>query len=219
MKLLIIEDDLNILSVLRKAFEENNHIVDFTENGDQGEYLASVNKYDVIILDWMLPSKSGIAILKSMRLEKNNTPVLMLTAKDQIKDKIEGLQIGSDDYMTKPFILEELEARVEALHRRYINNYTRDIIEFQDIIVNQTSKIVLKNNVELKLSSKELNILLLLLENKNTFISKAMIEDMIYNTEKIISSNVISVTIHNLRKKIGDDIITNFRGLGYKIEI
>ncbi|MGB3751247.1 MAG: response regulator transcription factor [Arcobacteraceae bacterium] len=219
MKLLIIEDDLNILSVLRKAFEENNHIVDFTENGDQGEYLASVNKYDVIILDWMLPSKNGIEILKSMRLEKNNTPVLMLTAKDQIKDKIEGLQIGSDDYMTKPFVLEELEARVEALHRRYINNYTSDIIQFQDVVINTISKVVLKNNVELKLSSKELNILLLLLENKNTFVSKSMIEDMIYNTEKIISSNVISVTIHNLRKKIGDDIITNFRGLGYKIEI
>lgn len=219
MKLLIIEDDFNILSVLRKAFEENNHIVDFTENGDQGAYLASVNKYDVIILDWMLPLKSGIEILKSMRLEKINTPVLMLTAKDQIKDKIEGLQTGSDDYMTKPFVLEELEVRVEALHRRYINNYTSDIIEFQGIIVNKTSKIVLKNNTELKLSSKEVNILLLLLENKNTFVSKSMIEDMIYNTEKIISSNVISVTIHNLRKKIGNDVITNFRGLGYKIEI
>ena len=219
MKLLLVEDDLNILSLLEKNFKENGHIIDKTDNGDDGEYLASTNKYDVIILDWMLPFKSGIDILKSLR-EKNITiPILMLTAKDQLEDKINGLKIGCDDYLSKPFIFEELEARVDALHRRYINNYTKDIITFSDIIINKEKKIILKNNIELKLSSKELEILFLLIENKNTFVSKAIIEDMIYNTENIISSNVISVTIHNIRKKIGNDIIKNFRGLGYKIEI
>ena len=219
MKLLIIEDDLNILSLLEKGFKEDGHIIDKADNGEDGEYLATINKYDVIILDWMLPIKSGIDVLKSVRLQNINTPILMLTAKDQTQDKVKGLKVGCDDYLSKPFCFEELEARIEALHRRAANNYKKEIIVFNDIQINKDTKIVLKNKKELLLSAKELDILFLLIDNKNSFVSKLMIEDMIYNTEQIVSSNVVSVTIHNLRKKIGNDIIKNFRGLGYKIEI
>lgn len=219
MKLLIIEDDLNILSLLEQGFEEDGHIVDKADNGEDGEYLASINRYDVIILDWMLPLKSGIDVLQSIRLQKINTPILMLTAKDQTHNKIEGLRSGCDDYLSKPFNFGELDARIEALHRRFRNNYTKEIIILNDVIINKETKVVLKNDNEIKLSSKELDILFLLILHKNSFVSKSMIEEMIYNTEQIVSSNVISVTIHNLRKKIGDDIIKNFRGLGYKIEI
>ena len=219
MKLLIIEDDLNILSLLEKGFKEDGHIIDKADNGEDGEYLATINKYDVIILDWMLPIKSGIDVLKSIRLQNINTPILMLTAKDQTQDKVKGLKVGCDDYLSKPFCFEELEARIEALHRRAVNNYKKEIIVFNDIQINKDTKKVLKNEKELLLSAKELDILFLLIDNKNSFVSKLMIEDMIYNTEQIVSSNVVSVTIHNLRKKIGNDIIKNFRGLGYKIEI
>jgi len=219
LKLLIIEDDLNILSLLEQGFEEDGHIVDKADNGEDGEYLASINRYDVIILDWMLPLKSGIDVLQSIRLQKINTPILMLTAKDQTHNKIEGLRSGCDDYLSKPFNFGELDARIEALHRRFRNNYTKEIIILNDVIINKETKVVLKNDNEIKLSSKELDILFLLILHKNSFVSKSMIEEMIYNTEQIVSSNVISVTIHNLRKKIGDDIIKNFRGLGYKIEI
>lgn len=219
MKLLIVEDDLNILSLLEKGFKEDGHVIDKADNGEDGEYLATINKYDVIILDWMLPIKSGIDVLKSLRSENITIPILMLTAKDQTKDKIAGLKIGADDYLCKPFVFEELKARIESLHRRYLKNYSNNIIEFGDIVINKETKIILKNNIELKLSSKELNILFLLLENKNSFVSKSMIEEMIYDTQSVVSSNVISVIIHNLRKKLGDNMITNFRGLGYKIEI
>lgn len=219
MKLLIVEDDLNILSLLENGFKESGHIVDKADNGEDGEYLVSINKYDVIILDWMLPIKSGIDILDYIRIQNINTPVLILSAKDQTQSKIQALKRGCDDYLSKPFSFEELEARIEALHRRYLNNYQKVLIVFDDIIINKETKIILKNKVEVKLSSKELDILFLLIEHKNLFVSKAMIEEMIYNNEQIISSNVISVTIHNLRKKIGNDVIKNFRGMGYKIEI
>ena len=219
MKLLIIEDDQNILSLLENGLEEDGHIIDKADNGADGEYLACLNKYDVIVLDWMLPLKSGIDILKAIRLQNVNTPILMLTAKDQTQDKIKGLRSGCDDYLVKPFNFEELNARIEALHRRFNNNYTKEIIVLNDVIINKETKVILKNDEELTLSSKELSILFLLIQHKNSFVSKSMIEDMIYNAEQVVSSNVVSVTIHNLRKKIGNDIIKNFRGLGYKIEI
>jgi len=219
MKLLIIEDDLNILSLLEKGFKENGHIIDKADNGEDGEYLATLHSYDVIILDWMLPLKNGIDILKSLRIQKIKIPILMLTAKGEIQDKVKGLKVGCDDYLSKPFSFEELDARVEALFRRYSNNYTDDVISFNDILINKETKTVMKNEEELKLSSKELDLLFLLIQYKNSFVSKTMIEDMLYNSEQTVASNVVSVTIHNLRKKIGDDIIQNFRGLGYKIEI
>jgi len=219
MKLLIIEDDLNILSLLEKGFKENGHIIDKADNGEDGEYLATLHSYDVIILDWMLPLKNGIDILKSLRLQKIKIPILMLTAKGEIQDKVKGLKVGCDDYLSKPFSFEELDARVEALFRRYSNNYTDDVISFNDILINKETKTVMKNEEELKLSSKELDLLFLLIQYKNSFVSKTMIEDMLYNSEQTVASNVVSVIIHNLRKKIGDDIIQNFRGLGYKIEI
>ena len=219
MKLLIVEDDINILSLLENGFKESGHIIDKADNGEDGEYLASINKYDVIILDWMLPIKSGIDILDYIRIQNINTPVLMLSAKDQTESKIQALKRGCDDYLSKPFSFEELEARIEALHRRYVNNYEKGLIVFDDMIINKETKIILKNKIKLKLSSKELDILFLLIEHKNLFVSKSMIEVMIYNNEQIISSNVVSVTIHNLRKKIGNDVIKNFRGMGYKIEI
>lgn len=219
MKILIIEDDPNILSVLIKGLEEDNNVIDSSQNGLDGEYLASSNQYDVIILDWMLPQKNGIEILQSLRSKRIDTPILMLTAKDEDANKIEGLQIGSDDYLTKPFSFGELRARLYALHRRFQNNYDSNTITLKDLLVDIGKKKVYKSNKEVKLSAKEIGILLLLIENKNNFVSKSMIEEYIYNTEQYISSNVVSVTIHNLRKKIGNDIIQNFRGLGYKIEI
>jgi len=219
LKLLIVEDDLNILSLLERGLKEDGYVIDKADNGEDGEYLALINSYDVIILDWMLPIKNGIEILNSMRRKKINTPVLMLTAKDEVSDTVLALKSGCDDYLTKPFNFEELEARIEALHRRFINNYNQEIVFVDDIVVNLNTKKVVKNDVEINLSMKEFDLLYLLLENKNSFVSKSMIENLMYTNEQILSSNVISVTIHNLRKKIGDNIIKNYRGLGYKIEI
>lgn len=201
MKILIVEDDKNVLGLLEKGFLDNNYIIDKADNGEDGKFLAMINTYDVIILDWMLPKISGIELLKNLREENIKTPILMLTAKDNIEDKVKGLKTGCDDYLSKPFNFEELVARIEALYRRYKNNYSSDTISINDIKILKDKKQVFKNDTELVLTSKEFEILMLLIENKNSYISKSMIEDMIYNNEQIISSNVVSVTIYNLRKK------------------
>ena len=131
MKILIIEDDKNILSFLTKGFEEDGFIVDSATNGDDGEYLATSNNYDVIILDWMLPNKSGIEILKILRDKGIATPIIMLTVKNMLHDKIDGLKTCADDYLTKPFEYDELLARIEAHYRRSVNSGS-NIVKIKD---------------------------------------------------------------------------------------
>ena len=219
MKILLVEDNENILSILKRGFSEKGYVIDEALNGKDAEYLATINNYNVIILDWMLPLKSGIEVLQSLRGKNIITPILILSAKDSIENKIQGLTAGCDDYLSKPFSFDELLARVEALHRRSILLSKKNFIEFSNIKIDIIKKIVYQDASELVLSSKEYSLLWLLIEHKNSFISKAMIEEMLWSNEKFINSNIIEVTIYNLRKKLGKEIIKNFRGLGYKIEI
>ncbi len=218
MKLLIIEDDKNILSFLVRGFTESDYSVDSAEDGEEGEYLITINSYDILIIDWMLPKKSGIDIIKSIRAKKIKTPVIMLTAKDSIDDKVSGLQIGADDYLPKPFSFKELEARVEALYRRLVADGS-NFIKFKDITIDIEKKIVFKDKQKVILSQKEYDFLLFLIKHKNSFVNKFMIEEELWNDEEFINSNVVEVTVHNIRKKLGKKLIKNFRGLGYKIEL
>jgi len=218
MKLLIIEDDKNLKNLLKKNFIEDGFIVDVASDGEVGEYLAITNNYDIIILDWMLPMKSGIEILKNLRNQNIIIPIIMLTAKGQLKDKISGLKNGADDYLTKPFSFEELQARIEALYRRSLKNPS-NIIKIKNITIDLDTKQVTMNKKLIVLSKKEYELLLFLTKYKNSFVSKSMIENELWSNEEFISSNVIEVTIHNLRKKLYKELIKNFRGLGYKIEI
>lgn len=218
MKILIIEDDEHILSLLERGFREYQYIVEVAANGDDGEYMASTNHYDVIVLDWMLPSKNGLEILLELRKKEIKTPIIMLTAKADIDDKVAGLQSGADDYLPKPFSFKELRARVEALYRRTVSNGS-NTIKIQNLVIDLDTKIVKKDDEELLLSLKEYELLLFLVKNKNAIISNAMIEEQLWREEEYINSNVIQVTIYNLRKKIGKDLIKSFRGLGYRIEV
>jgi len=218
MKILIIEDDKNILSFLKRGFEEDGYIIDSAIDGVDGEYLALINQYDVIILDWMLPNKSGIEILKSLKLKGITTPIIMLTAKNMLKDKINGIKTGADDYLTKPFEYEELLVRVEALYRRSVNSGS-NIIKIKNLTIDIDNKIVKKDDELLKLTRKEYELLSFFIKNRNAVISKEMIEEQLWNNETFINSNVISVTMHHLRAKIGKDMISSNRGLGYKLEI
>ncbi|MGB3751633.1 MAG: response regulator, partial [Arcobacteraceae bacterium] len=127
MKILIIEDDENILAVLKRGFEEEEYIIDTALDGETGEYLALTNSYDMILLDWMLPIKNGIEVLDSLRKKDIVTPIIMLTAKDDIDDKVMGLTVGADDYMSKPFSFKELLARANALYRRALSSSTNTI--------------------------------------------------------------------------------------------
>ncbi len=218
MKLLIIEDDENIISFLKRGFEEEGYTVETATDGEDGEYLATQNSYDVIILDWMLPYKNGIEILQSIKKNNIPTPTIMLTAKSEIDDKVLGLTTGADDYMSKPFSFKELQARVLALYRRSVS-LGNNTITIQDITIDIDKKEVSKNGEPLKLTQKEYELLLFLVKNKNALVSNQMIQEQLWNEEEFINSNVIQVTIYNLRKKIGKDLISSSRGLGYRLEV
>ena len=218
MKILIIEDDENILSFLKRGFEEDGHIIDSSSDGEDGEYLASTNPYDIIILDWMLPNKNGIEILQSLRDKNIAIPIIMLTAKTEIDDKVLGLTKGADDYLSKPFSFKELQARATALYRRSVSSGS-NVLEIKDITIDIDAKVVKENGNELTLTQKEYELLLFLVKNKNKMVSNTMIEEQLWNNEEYINSNVIQVTIYNLRKKLGKDFIKSSRGLGYKVEV
>jgi len=217
MKILIIEDDEHILSLLKRGFSEYNHSIETATDGADGEYMASLNCYDVIVLDWMLPSKNGLEILQELRVKNIKTPIIMLTAKADIDDRVLGLQNGADDYLPKPFSFKELRARVEALYRRTLTSGS-NTIHVKDIVIDIDSKKVKKDEVELILTQKEYELLLFLVKHKNAMVSNAMIEEQLWSDEEYINSNVIQVTIYHLRKKIGKDFIKSFRGLGYCVE-
>lgn len=216
MKILIIEDDPNILAVLKRGFEEENYIIDTANNGEDGEYLAILNTYDVIVLDWMLPLKNGIDILVSVRTQLVQTPIIMLTAKDNIDDKVLGLRYGADDYLAKPFSFKELLARIQVLYRRSLSLPT-NTLKIQDIIIDLDTKMIMKENKEIVITQKEFELLLFLVKHKNRLVSNILIEEQLWNNESYINSNVIQVTIYNLRKKLGKEFIQSVRGLGYKI--
>ena len=218
MKMLIIEDDENILSMLKRGFEEENYIIDCSDDGEEGEYLALTNSYDIILLDWMLPNKNGIEILKNIRVKGISTPIIMLTAKDEIDDKVKGLSNGADDYLAKPFSFKELLARVNALYRRSLSTTTNKF-ELHDVIIDLDLKRVTKNDEQIIVTQKEFELLLFLIKNKNQLVSNSIIEEQLWNNEEYINSNVIQVTIYNLRKKLGKEFIKSSRGLGYKIEV
>lgn len=217
MKILVIEDDEHILSLLKRGFNEYNHSVETATDGADGEYMASLNSYDVIVLDWMLPVKNGLEILQELRAKEIKTPIIMLTAKADIDDRVLGLEYGADDYLPKPFSFKELRARVEALYRRTLTSGS-NTIKIKDISIDTKSKRVSKDEEELILTQKEYELLLFLLKNKNAMVSNAMIEEQLWSDEEYINSNVIQVTIYHLRKKVGKDFIKSFRGLGYRVE-
>jgi len=217
VKILTVEDDLNILYLLKENFKEEGFIIDIAENGDDGEYLATVNQYDIIILDWMLPKKSGFEVLKTLRNKNIITPVIMLTAKGDIDDKIKGLKTGADDYLAKPFSLQELQARIEAIYRRVATN-GQNIIAIKDVVIDMDKKIVMKKSSVIDLTAQEYELLMLLVKRKNSYVSKMMIEEYLWTNEKYKKSDSIPVLIYHLRLKLGKDFIKSIKGLGYKIE-
>lgn len=217
MKILIIEDDKHILSFLTRGFSEDGHLVESSMEGEEGEYLASMNAYDIIVLDWMLPGKNGLDILQDLRAKQIKTPIIMLTAKGETEDKVEALTAGADDYLSKPFAYEELMARVGALYRRSAMEGS-NTVGIQDITLDLDAKTVQKEGEMILLSQKEFELLLFLVKHKNNMVTNTMIEEQLWSNDTAISSNVIQVTIYHLRKKIGKTLIKSFRGLGYKIE-
>jgi DNA-binding response OmpR family regulator len=220
MKILLIEDDKKIINFLKKGLEEETYTVDFSLNGEEGLYLATVNEYDLILLDIMIPLKDGIEVCKSLRASNIQTPIIMLTAKDNIEDKIKGLDIGANDYLAKPFSFSELLARIRVQLRT--QNSTETVLKIADLELDLLSKTAKRADDNITLTAKEFAILEFLIKNKNKVLSETVIMDSLSNLDDSNISNVVNVYIYRLRNKIDKPydkkLIKTVRGMGFKID-
>ncbi|MEK7433256.1 MAG: response regulator transcription factor [Cyanobacteriota bacterium] len=220
MKILIIEDDLSISEILKKGLEEEGFMTDIANDGEEGLYFISEFVYDAIILDLSLPKIDGLDILKIIRDKENKIPVLILTARSEISDKIKGLNIGADDYLTKPFDFNEFLARINALIRRS-KHKASPIIKLDNLEININEKTVKRNGENITLSSKEYNLFEYFMMNIGRVISRNEILEHVYSSEFESDSNIIDVYISYLRNKIDKNsetkLIKTVRGHGYII--
>jgi len=219
MKVLLIEDDEKIAKNIKEYLKKEGFRVDLAKDGEEGYYLAQNNQYDVLVVDWMLPKISGVELIKKLREKDILTPALILTAKSDIEDKVEGLNVA-DDYLTKPFDFEELVARIKALFRRS-KNIKENILKVGDLELNPDTKEVRRAGKNIDLTAKQFELLKFLMINKGKIVSENMIAQNLWEMDEEINSNVINVYISHLRKKIDKDydkkLIKTFRGMGFKI--
>lgn len=218
MRILLIEDEEKIASFIARGLKENKFAVDVATDGEDGQFKAEEIPYDLIILDLMLPGKDGLEICNHLRGKGINTPILMLTARNAVKDRVNGLNAGADDYLTKPFAFGELLARVRALLRRQSDNKT-PVLKVADLELNQHTQEVSRQNQLIPLTSKEFSLLEFLLVNANQVVSRTMISEHVWNEEYDPFTNVIDVYIKHLRDKVDKDftpkLIHTIRGSGY----
>lgn len=218
MRLLLIEDEIELQQQIVKRLQEDNFIVDVTGNGREGLFFAEEYPVDLAIIDIGLPELSGIDIIKKLRKEANKLPILVLTARSRWQDKVEGLEAGADDYLVKPFHMEELLARINALLRRASNSVSEKIC-YANICINPDSQTALLNEVSLELTAFEYKILEYLMRRHNSVISKSELADYLYPHDEDKDSNVLEVIIGRLRKKLDPDgslkPISTIRGRGY----
>lgn len=218
MHLLIIDDNEELLYVLQKVLKDANYHIDVAATLLAGKKSISEKKYDLILLDWMLPDGSGIDLLGEIRREKLQTPVLFFSSKKEVEEKVEALDMGADDYLEKPFSNIELLARIRALLRRE-SSQKQTLLEIGNISIDFSSRSVLVNNNPAKLSAKEFELLELLILNANTVLTRYQIsEHLSRDFEHIAASNIVDAHIKNLRKKLdADELIQTVRGVGYMI--
>lgn len=221
MKILIVEDEKKVASFLKKGLEQEYYTVDVAHDGKAGLDLSLTEDYDLIILDIMLPLLDGITLLREIRNAKIDVPILMLTAKDSTEDKVEGLDSGADDYLAKPFALEELLARVRALVRRK-EKVKNLLLLANDLSLDTQTHKVKRGDKEIILTPKEYSILEYLLRNKNHVVSRMKLTEHVYEYQFDPDTNVIDVYINKLRNKIDKDsdqpILHTIRGIGYMIK-
>jgi len=220
MRLLVVEDEPRIASFIRRGLEEQRHAVDVAPDGDDALLLATTNEYDVILLDVLLPRKSGLAVCRELRARNVATPILMLTAKDSVDDKIAGLAIGADDYLTKPFAFGELLARINALVRRQSLDRA-PLLRVDDLTLDPLTHAVRRGERSIELTNKEYALLAFLMRRPGQVLTRTQIAEQIWDMDFDNESNVIDVYIRYLRKKIdagARPLIHTVRGVGYTIK-
>jgi two-component system response regulator QseB len=216
MRLLLVEDDPMIGTSVQKGLAQDGFSVDWVRDGRAAETALRAETYDVLLLDLGLPGKGGDEVLKTIRRAGNTIPVLILTARDAVTDRIAGLDSGADDYLTKPFDLDELAARIRAVHRRRAGR-ADPVIRVGDLTLDPASRRVTLRGKDLALSARELALLEALLDRPGAILSRAQLEQRIYGWGEEIESNAVEVYIHALRRKLGADFIKTVRGVGYVV--
>lgn len=220
MRILIAEDERDLNALLKKRLENQKYSVDACFDGEEAVDYLAVTDYDAVILDIMMPKKNGLQVLKYVRSRKKYTPVLLLTAKDSVEDRVTGLDAGADDYLIKPFAFDELLARIRVMLRKNAASETKtNIVEIADLKVDLNTQKVYRSGREISLSSREFSILRYLCMNKGIVLSRDKIEEHIWNYDYAGGSNVVDVYIRYLRKKIDEGfspkLIHTVRGAGY----
>lgn len=214
MRVLLVEDDLMIGESVRKGLMQDGFAVDWVEDGLAAEVALDAHAYDLMLLDLGLPRKSGLEVLKSIRRKGVNLPVLVATARDAVADRVEGLDAGADDYLVKPFDLDELAARIRALLRRAAGR-SDPVMRHRGIELDPAARAVTRDGQSIPLSARELALLQAFMDRPGTVYSKAQLEEKLYGWGGEVESNTVEVYIHALRKKLGADFIQNVRGVGY----
>ncbi len=220
MRILLIEDNRRLSDSLRLSLADEGYAVDVAFDGQEGEELAELTPYAVIILDVMLPLRSGIEVCRSLRNQHIKTPILMLTARDALEDRVLGLDSGADDYLVKPFEMEELRARLRALLRRESDDKS-GLIMLADLTVDPATHFVQRAGKSIELTSREYALLEYLIRNPNRLITRQMAENHLWSYDSTVTSNVVDVYIRRLRRKVDDPfevkLIETIRGSGYRL--
>jgi DNA-binding response OmpR family regulator len=220
MRILLVEDNRRLSDSLKRSLMDDKYIVDTAYDGQEGEELAELTSYDLIILDVMLPQKDGIQVCRALRNQRLKTPILMLTARDALEDRVLGLDSGADDYLVKPFEMAELRARLRALLRREADDKSGTLI-IDDLVLDPATHFVQRGGKPIDLTSREYALLEYLMRNPNRLITRQMAESHLWNYEATVMSNVVDVYIRRLRSKIDDPfevkLIETIRGSGYRL--
>ena len=218
MRILIVEDDKKVSGFIKKGLEEETYAVDVAYDGEEGQFMAEESQYDLVILDLMLPKRDGLEVLSRLRDKKIDTPILLLTAKDSVEDKVTGLNKGADDYLTKPFAFSELIARIRVLLRRG-KAETKTVLQIDDLTLDLVSHKVTRSKEEIELTGKEYSLLEYFIRNQGKVLTRTMIAEHVWDYNFDTFTNVIDVYINHLRKKIDKNfpkkLLHTLRGVGY----
>jgi len=214
MRVLLVEDDRMIGESVRMALRQEGHAVDWVRDGRAAETSAATEPFDLLLLDLGLPQRDGLEVLRALRGRGDATPVIVVTARDALQDRVAGLDAGADDYIVKPFELEELFARMRAVVRRRAGR-SAPVYEHGDVRIDPATREVMRGGEPVVLSAREYAVLEALMLRPGAVLSRAQLEDRLYGWGEAVESNAVSVYVHQLRRKLGADFIRNVRGVGY----
>jgi two-component system OmpR family response regulator len=216
MRVLLVEDDPLLGSAIKQALIDATYTIDWVTNGNTALSTIALHDYALVLLDLGLPEKDGIDVLRTLRQQKNTVPIIIITARDSVEDRIQGLDLGADDYLIKPFLIDELQARIRAILRRKYG-LTTPLLYNQELELNPATREVSIQGVIQSLSAKEYALLHCLMLRPGTILSRQELEEHIYGWNEEVASNAVEFLIHGLRKKLGKNTIKNVRGLGWMV--